>query len=517
VDEDRVTEVTGVLELGGLTGRGGRIALALVAAAAMLGGACTGDAGKAGRGIEPIVLTMASRYKEIGWAPGAAYFVQRAGELSGGVLRIDVASGYGADGDLDLQQGIVRDVAAGKVDLAWVGTGAFDTLGIKSFQALTAPMLIDNYPLMGAVIGSDIPGQMLPSLDQLGVTGLAVLADSLRKPAATGAPILGSADWSGITFAVVRSNAQAEAIDALRAHSSELIGSPLSSALEDGTVRGRDVGLKSYTGAGLENGVPYVTANVNLWPQTLVLLANPHLLSTLTAQQREWLMGAARDAANSSTGLVDQDTDNAVVACRDGARMAEASDQDLAWLRASFAPVYADLERDPQTKTFIDRIQQLKSSTPPGPALAIPAGCTGPLPNGSADDPLAGTWQTERLTESQIVQAFVAAGGSEKEGHTFFSQLGNGSTEFVVITLQFQNGQFTEFESGDGRSPVGGSSGRYEIGPDDTVTFSGCPEGLSRFELAGDTLRIYQVTSCNSSDEKYGITLFESFPFTRTG
>jgi hypothetical protein len=46
-------------------------------------------------------------------------------------------------------------------------------------------------------------------------------------------------------------------------------------------------------------------------------------------------------------------------------------------LRGAFAPVYASLEQDPQTKAFIERIQALKRSTSAEAPLAIPAGCTG--------------------------------------------------------------------------------------------------------------------------------------------
>jgi hypothetical protein len=48
---------------------------------------------------------------------------------------------------------------------------------------------------------------------------------------------------------------------------------------------------------------------------------------------------------------------------------------DLAALRQAFTPVYRSLEADPQTKAFIRQIQQLKRTSPPGPAPAIPAGC----------------------------------------------------------------------------------------------------------------------------------------------
>jgi hypothetical protein len=63
-----------------------------------------------------------------------------------------------------------------------------------------------------------------------------------------------------------------------------------------------------------------------------------------------------------------------------GARVATASPADLAALRSAFAPVYASLEQDPQTKAFIQRIQALKQSTPAAAPLAIPAGCTGKAP-----------------------------------------------------------------------------------------------------------------------------------------
>jgi len=63
-------------------------------------------------------------------------------------------------------------------------------------------------------------------------------------------------------------------------------------------------------------------------------------------------------------------------ACAMGARFATATPADLAALRRSLSVVYRSLDGDPQTRAFIGQIQQLKKSPPPGPAPAIPAGCT---------------------------------------------------------------------------------------------------------------------------------------------
>jgi TRAP-type C4-dicarboxylate transport system substrate-binding protein len=491
--------------------------LAIAAAIAMLAAGCSGGTGggKAGGQGEPVVLTMASRVGSIEWVPGAAYFVKRVEQLSAGALRIKVADGWQADDRPSIEQRIVADVRAGTADLGWVGTGVFDTLGINSFQALTAPMLIDNYALERAVIASDLPGKMLKSLDELGVTGLAVLGDSLHKPIAARSPLLGPADWRGIVFATIRSNGEAEAVQALAARSTDIWAGPLLQAFDAGTVQGRDLGLFAYAAANLER-VPFVTANVSLWPGTLVLMANPHRLSTLTDQQQEWLQRAARDAAAHSTDLVDRDASNVTTVCQNGARLANATPADLAWLRESFAPVYKRLEQDQQTKSFIASIEALKSSTPPDPALDIPVSCTGPPPQATMDDPLEGSWQTGEITEAEFVQAFVAGGGSEKAGHEGFA-----ASQYLTVTLQFQDGVFKEFESDDGSSPQQGYYATYLIGPDDTLTMTGCPapqvSQVFRFEVSGDTLRLYVVTPCTNEDGPFNAALFATFPMTRTG
>ena len=62
-------------------------------------------------------------------------------------------------------------------------------------------------------------------------------------------------------------------------------------------------------------------------------------------------------------------------------------------MREAFEPVYATLERTPQTADFIARIEELKASTDPGPALDMPADCTGSSPLAT---PAAAAVATER-------------------------------------------------------------------------------------------------------------------------
>jgi TRAP-type C4-dicarboxylate transport system substrate-binding protein len=326
-----------------------------------------------------VVLQMANGYADLSYEPTVAYFVRRVAELSRGALRVQVVSEWG-NSSPGFEQRIVRDLAGGKADLGWVGTRIFDTLGVNSFQALTAPLLIDSYPLERAVLASPIPKQMLAGLRSLGLTGLAVLADALRKPIAVKKPLLAPADWRDITFAAFRSRSQAAAIRALGAHPSEAWSDALANGLDSGRIEGFEKNLLVYRITGLARSARYVTANVNLWPQTAALIANQARLARLTKLQQDWLRKAAAQASARSTSLTDGDQSLVAPLCKAGARFANATQDDLAALRKSFGPVYAALTRDRETRSYVTRIEQLKRSTPAGRRLAFPARCAAHAP-----------------------------------------------------------------------------------------------------------------------------------------
>ena len=81
---------------------------------------------------------------------------------------------------------------------------------------------------------------------------------------------------------------------------------------------------------------------------------------------------AAADAAERSPELSNREADLVADLCHAGARFADAADADLEAMHQAFARVFAALDQDPQTKQFIERIEELKEATDPGPASACP-------------------------------------------------------------------------------------------------------------------------------------------------
>lgn len=350
--------------------------LAVVVVAAVAPG-CSGGSGggdKAG-GLRggPVLLRMASVTHDLSDAPPLADFVRRVAALSGGTIRIRVFDQW-ANYAPDAEANVVRAVATDRVDLGWVGSRVFDSMGVSSFRPLVAPMLIDSYPLEKAVLASPIPGRMLGGLKLVHVTGLGVFADDLHLPIGVHHALLAPADWRGISIGTYRSEVQEQTIRALGATPVEAFASFRLHDVDTGTIQGFELDVRRYVKLGLVAKAPYVAANVTLWPQIDVLFANPGRLASLTHQQREWLRQAAAGAAGDALGA-ESETPFIRKACAMGARFVNATPADLTAVRRSLSVVYRAIERDRQTKTFIRQIQLLKRSTRGSHDLRVPAGC----------------------------------------------------------------------------------------------------------------------------------------------
>jgi hypothetical protein len=191
----------------------------------------------------------------------------------------------------------------------------------------------------------------------------------------------------------------------------EVIGPHRERAIEQDEIAGYEMNLFGYRVGNMWRQAPYVTANVNLWPQMFAIIGHPDRVASLSGDQHEWLTRAVQQTAAASTELIDGDAGLIGDLCEEGARFANASDADVEGLRDAFAEVYTDLRRDPETAQFIAEIEGLRGRNA-SPAVAIPDGCTGPAPDSAAQPSvqpsktttvtdLDGTWEVT-FTEGEL-------------------------------------------------------------------------------------------------------------------
>jgi hypothetical protein len=177
----------------------------------------------------------------------------------GGSLRIQVTNHW-RDQEFAYVKATISDVQAGKVALAKVAARAYDTVGIDSFQALVAPLLIDNPTLEGRVLESDLATKMLAGTDELGLVGLVVLPTDLRKPLGVTRPLVRARDYRGGRMGVGEGEVAKATVTALGATSvSTLPGGPLRG------LDGLDLDLGEIKVNGYDQQATALTANVTLW------------------------------------------------------------------------------------------------------------------------------------------------------------------------------------------------------------------------------------------------------------
>src|SRR4051794_41439766 len=192
-----------------------RSILTFAAAAVLLAGCGGGASDKAGGAARVGRHQLTLAY--FGGMPAQVdRFRDKVGDLSGGALGITYREGW-RRGRPDFEAATIRDVAAGRIEMAVVGARAFDRVGVTSFQPLLAPLLVDSYALERKVFEAGIPQRMLGGVPRAGVVGVAVLPGPMRKLLGVTHPFRSPADFAGRVVGLQDSALSAATLKALGA------------------------------------------------------------------------------------------------------------------------------------------------------------------------------------------------------------------------------------------------------------------------------------------------------------
>ncbi len=379
-------------------------------------------------------------------------FVNRVFELSQGSLPIMLEA---IPTGQVTEAGLLQHVAAGGADIGFVGTRVLDQAGIRAFQPLSAPLLVQSYPAQAAVVSDPTVVGGLSELDRLGVSGLALMADELSLPVGVHGPAREPADYAGATVRVDASDAHLAAAEALGGSSTT---TPLM-------IEPRppydiyDTSLRSFVERYHDDFARTLTINLPLWPQAIVLFANPQSLQGLTDEQRSWIRTAAADAARWSIEHAGEDVDDELAQlCSRGGQVVTATPAQRDALLARLQPVYQQLRADPDAGPMLDHVESLIRATPGGDAETGRSGCPS-RPSGSAQG-------------GSPPQAAPTLGGPGRTGSlpqgTYRTTIGAAeSGDLGVVTWTMNAGRWTSLRD---NGPFPECSGDYDV-DGDLVTF----------------------------------------------
>jgi TRAP-type C4-dicarboxylate transport system substrate-binding protein len=431
-------------------------ALTVLAALAVMvaaGAGCGSGLDKAGgtQTPQPVVLTLEHTL----FSPDAIqYWIDEVQRRSGGSLRIEMTSRFPPQ-EFGFDKATIADVQAGKVQLGSVLARVFDTVGVTSFQALLAPFLIDNHPLERRVVESDLMGEMLAGTNKLGLVGLEVLPVQLRKPVGVSRPLVTVKDYRGARVGVREGEVAKATFKALGA-------TPVPSTPQK-PLDGLD-GFEGGIGTNVDLGTKAVTSNVTFWPTPMTLVINRKTFESLTPSQQQALQTAGSAVLSRQLDKAQaDDAEGLGTECRRGFPFVHASNQDLAALRRAVQPVYDQLERDAETKSFLQRILAMKhetpaASTPDNPPCSPSSTAAGEV--AQKVTALDGAYRTS-FTREQLAKSPLLADAGEVNDQNWGD-----------FTLRFDRGRvtFTQRNNLDSSS----TSGTYTLdGKAITLNFTG--------------------------------------------
>jgi TRAP-type transport system periplasmic protein len=458
--------------------------------------ACSGSSGDKAGGVEdrePVVLELASFTSDI--QPPLQVFADEVARRSDGTMRIEFKPEWRA-GDPDAERGTIEDVKAGKVDMAWVGARVFDRLGVRSFQALLAPFLVDSYELESRVFESGLPAGMLEGVEELGVVGIGVLPGPIRRLLGVSHPFLQPNDFAGQVIGGAENELSVRTFEAL--------GATLEALPAGGSLEGLDATeqhLGAIWGNRYNKNAKYLGANVNLWPRPLVIFVGTKVFESLSPERQNVLREAATAAVPEAlAGARAEDEEAALELCRRDLAFAVASESELGDLRRALEPVYAELRADAETRSNIDAITQLKSEVAvaaeaPACTSTEPPATASPIPDGTYETTLAkADWET--MTKAD----WLKSGVSEEE-----------AAIPGVYRMTFDAGEWALV------GPTGdGEQGSYTVYRDQIeVDISSDYKITARWSLDGDTLTFTDIDCCGGNAAGETVVL-ASHPWVKT-
>ena len=195
-----------------------------------------------------------------------------------------------------------------------------------------------------------------------------------------------------------------------------------------------------------------------------------------------------------------EDDGAALELCRRDMTFAKASESELAELRSALEPVYAELMADPETRSAIDAITDLKAEVA---ASAEAPTCTSTEPPATASPIPDGTYETTlaKADWGQMTNAdWLKAGVSEEE-----------AAVPGVYKMIFDAGEWTLLgpngDGEDGSYTVFRDQIETHIAEDYTIT--------ARWSFDGTTLTFTDIDCCGG-DAKAETVLWASHPWVKT-
>lgn len=278
----------------------------------------------------------------------AEKFAELVAERTSGEYKIEIYPNGTLGGESDM----LDSMSMGMLDMGIITSGPFVNFS-EMMGVLDMPYLFATNEEAYKVLDGEIGQELLGTLEDTGLKGLAYAERGFRNVTTSVRPITSAADLKGLKLRVMENEVYTATFKALEVNAVPMAWAEALTAMQQGTIEGQENPVNvMYSYKLWEYGQKYATFDRHSYA-TAIITMSLDVFNTLDEETQAIFKQAAQEAAEYERAWVAEQEADQIQALKDnGMEIVENPDVDS--FRAAVQPVY---DAYPQYAEFIGRIQ----------------------------------------------------------------------------------------------------------------------------------------------------------------
>ncbi|MHA7970562.1 TRAP transporter substrate-binding protein [Rhizobium sp. CAU 1783] len=269
-------------------------------------------------------------------------------EKSGGRIGLEIFPNSQLGGERELTE----NIQFGNVDLTFVSSAPVASFA-PQFFAFDVPFLFKDREQAYKVLDGEVGQEILKSLDDKGMVGLAYWENGFRQLTNNKKEIRSPDDLAGLKMRTMENEVHIAAWRAEGANPAPLAFNELFTALQQGTFDAQEGPINLFYDMKFNEVQKYISKTNHIyspWP----LLANPDKLASLSAEDRAIFDQAVKDATAYQRGLAKEADDKAEAAMTE-VKFTTLTPEELKAFSDKAAPI-VELVKQKAGTDLVDRL-----------------------------------------------------------------------------------------------------------------------------------------------------------------
>lgn len=279
----------------------------------------------------------------------AEKFAELIAERTNGAYAIEIYP----NGTLGGERDMLESMQIGTLDMGIITSGPFINFS-SAMGVLDMPYLFANNEEAYAVLDGEVGRELLDTLEDSGLKGLAYAERGFRNLTNSVKPIQTADDLQGMTIRIMENDVYTASFQALGVNATPMAWADALTALQQGTVQGQENPINVIYSYKLWESQKYATLDRHSYSTAIITMSGA-LFDSLDADTQQIFLDSAQEAAEYERAWVAEQESDQLQAMKDNG-MEVVEDPDLASFKAAVQPVY---DQYTEYADYVARIQEV--------------------------------------------------------------------------------------------------------------------------------------------------------------